>query len=128
MALNIEQWIETVRMKPEHIRRRYVLACVAVSMSVVAVLWLFSVGETFRTLSQGAGDVATDVTTILPKPPGDYSLNDVTSGKRNLGDGKSSRPDGNEFLQENFDGKMSPTISDEGIAPKEQPTDTVPQP
>lgn len=36
--------IEEIRQKPEHIRRRYVIILVAISMFFIIIFWIFSMG------------------------------------------------------------------------------------
>ncbi len=80
--------IEAIRREPEHIRMRYVMLSVAVSMVFVVLLWAFSVYEGFRSATdQPAGIPGIE----LPKAP---SLDDL-SGK---GAAKTA-PTGEDFFQ-----------------------------
>lgn len=80
--------IEAIRREPEHIRMRYVMLSVAVSMVFVVLLWALSVYEGFRSAAdQPAGIPGME----LPKAP---SLDDF-SGK---GTAKTA-PTGEDFFQ-----------------------------
>lgn len=46
--MSISDKIEEIRRKPEHIRMRYVLGGVAVSMFFIVIIWLFSLSETMK--------------------------------------------------------------------------------
>jgi len=46
--MNIQEKIESIRKQPEHIRMRYVLGSVFVSMLLISVLWVFSITVSFQ--------------------------------------------------------------------------------
>lgn len=46
--MNIRNKIEEIRRQPEHIRMRYVIGSVTVTMFFISVLWIFSVITTFQ--------------------------------------------------------------------------------
>lgn len=49
--MNINKKIEEIRRKPEHIRHRYVLGAVAISMLLILIIWIFSIKESFKSMS-----------------------------------------------------------------------------
>jgi len=51
MKFNINQKIEEIRRKPEHIRMRYVWAWLAISMIFIFAIWVFSVKESFKAVN-----------------------------------------------------------------------------
>lgn len=46
--MSISDKIEEIRKKPEHVRMRYVWVGVAIAMFFIIIIWLFSLGETFK--------------------------------------------------------------------------------
>ncbi len=50
MPINLDKKIEEIRRKPEHIRHRYVLGAVAISMLLVLIIWIFSIKESFKSI------------------------------------------------------------------------------
>lgn len=46
--MNINDKIEEIRQKPEHIRMRYVWGSVFVVMILILIVWFFSIKETFK--------------------------------------------------------------------------------
>lgn len=46
--MSIHNRIETIRQKPEHIRMRYVLGSVFLSMLLISILWIFSITTSFQ--------------------------------------------------------------------------------
>lgn len=45
--MNISEKIEEIRNQPEYMRVRYVWGCVAVSMFIIFILWIFSIASMF---------------------------------------------------------------------------------
>ncbi len=78
--MNLIRYIENIRQKPEHIRKRYVLAGVAISMFFIIIIWLFSLSET---LSRSA----------IKKPVTDFSDNQFNQELMEL-------PSIEEFMQQ----------------------------
>lgn len=52
--MNIQDKIQEICAKPEHIRIRYVYGCVAVSMIVIFILWIFSIQVSFHDITDKA--------------------------------------------------------------------------
>lgn len=46
--MNINDKIEEIRKKPEHVRLRYVWGGVAIIMLFILIIWIFSLPETFK--------------------------------------------------------------------------------
>ncbi|MCD6149403.1 hypothetical protein J7J13_01280 [bacterium] len=61
--MDLNKKIDEIRSKPEHIRLRYVWGAVGICMTFVLVLWVFSVRETIKTMSnqvKSSGSCMTD--------------------------------------------------------------------
>jgi K+-transporting ATPase A subunit len=48
--MNIQEKLEEIKKQPEHIRMRYVIAFVSVSMFFVLVIWVISLKQKFKTI------------------------------------------------------------------------------
>ena len=46
--MSLMKKIESIRQQPEHIRMRWVWGCVAVSMTVIFAVWIFSITALFK--------------------------------------------------------------------------------
>ncbi len=95
--------IEAIRREPEHIRMRYVMLSVIVSMVFVLLLWMFSIYEGFRSVADQPASVP-DLN--LPKAP---SFDDISG----IGTMKKV-PTGEEFLQSE---QMRKPVGDDTGAP-----------
>ena len=58
--LNIEQKIEEIRQKPEHIRLRYTWGMVAVSMVAVLTIWFVSIKVNFANFDDNVNGTVND--------------------------------------------------------------------
>lgn len=67
MALGIWEKIEWVRRQPEHIRMRYVLGSLFVSMLFIFGIWLLSLVESFHNISKDVPAAALKGKELLPK-------------------------------------------------------------
>lgn len=114
MRWNIQDWVEEVKRKPEHIRERYVIGCVAASMFFVIIVWSLTVTEGFKK-SVAKTETATSGG-ILPQPS-DFSLDDILSGKDTVEAGKSKSAE--EFLREQTENRARLNPDEEGVTPKE---------
>jgi hypothetical protein len=122
MRWNIQNWIEEVKTKPEHIRHRYVIGCVATSMFFIIIVWSLTVSEAFK---------ETVTTTKLPDNGGilpkasDFSLDRVLSGQQSL---TTEEPKTSEvYLREKAESLENRTrlnLDEEGLKPKEEKTGT----
>jgi hypothetical protein len=50
--MNLQKKIEEIRQQPEPVRLRYVVICVAISMSAILILWVFSLRTSFRQIEE----------------------------------------------------------------------------
>jgi len=57
MGFSLNEKIENIRQKPEHIRMRYVWFWVAFSMIFIFLIWIFSVKENFRSVNFKGGEL-----------------------------------------------------------------------
>lgn len=55
--MDISKKIEEIRQKPEHIRIRYVWGSVAVSMVMIIIIWIFSLGDSLKKTDSSNGQV-----------------------------------------------------------------------
>ncbi|MEP7162611.1 MAG: hypothetical protein ABI747_02505 [Candidatus Moraniibacteriota bacterium] len=115
MELNVANWIESVREKPEHIRYRYVILCVVAGMLLVLGVWFLTVTEGFKSVSSDAGSAAEGVGSILPKPS-DFSLDQVLQGKETLGN-QEEPVSGQQYFEGQYQGKTPLRFDEEGVAP-----------
>jgi cytoskeletal protein RodZ len=60
--MSIQSKIEEIRKQPEHVRMRYVLLSVFVSMLFISVLWVFSITTSFKNSSD-----VTSVPVVVPE-------------------------------------------------------------
>ncbi len=125
MRFNLEQWIAHVQAKPDHVRMRYLVGSVTLSMLMVLGVWSLSVSEGVRALSQSAQETANEVQGILPKTS-NFSLDSLLSGEKSLEERKKE-VSGELFFQEQLDSKQSPNFEEDGaIAPAEDETAPAP--
>lgn len=50
--MSIQEKLEEIKKQPEHIRMRYVVGCVVVSMIFVFVVWLVSLKQNFEHIKE----------------------------------------------------------------------------
>lgn len=113
MRWNIQDWVEEVKGKPEHVRERYVIGCVAASMFFVVIVWSLTVAEGFKK-SVAKTEVMTN-SGMLPKPS-DFSLDDILSGKESAETGKQKSAE--EFIREQTENRTRLNPDEEGVTPK----------
>lgn len=120
MRWNIQNWIEEVKEKPEHIRQRYVIGCVFASMFFVIIVWSLTVSENFKkTVIKKEGAASSG--SILPKPS-DFSLDEILSGQDSLDTNRQKSSE--EFLREQQESRARIDPNESGIVPKEsEPAD-----
>lgn len=116
MSFNVQNWIEQVKAKPENIRQRYMVGCVATSMFFVVIVWSLTVTESFKKTNPSDIAETTKATGgILPKSS-DFSLDQILSGE---GKFEAIQPkSGEEFLREQGENRTRLDPDDEGIRPK----------
>ena len=66
MARGLWEKIEWIREQPEHIRKRYVIACLAISMAFILGIWLLSLQAGFRSIGQDIPAAAEQGGGLLP--------------------------------------------------------------
>jgi hypothetical protein len=121
MRWNIQDWIEEVKMKPEHIRQRYVVGCVFASMFFVIIVWSLTVSENFKKTVAKTQDV-TIPGSILPKKS-DFSLEQILSEEKTPGLKESKS--GEQFLRDQVENRTRLNPNEEGVMPKsDRPTET----
>ena len=94
--------IEAIRREPPRVRARYALFSVGVSMVLVMLLWMFSIYEGFRSVSDQPASLP-DLN--LPKPP---SFEDISSGSMR------EAPTGEDFLRSE---QMRKSVGNDAGAP-----------
>lgn len=55
--MNIEKKIEEIRAEPEHVRIRYVIGAVVISMLFVIIIWIASIKQTFQDFDRRTEDI-----------------------------------------------------------------------
>lgn len=116
MRLNIEEWVAKIQAKPEPIRMRYLIGCVAFSMLLVVGVWSLSVSEGLQAISRDSQGVTDGVQGILPKASS-FSLDSLLSGEESLEDRKKE-VSGELFFQNQLDAREKPNFNEEGFVPK----------
>lgn len=118
MRFNVQNWIEQVKSKPEHIRHRYLLGCVGVSMFFVIIIWSLTITENFKKTDTVKS--AEKNGNILPKTS-DFSLDAILSGDGGIQEKPSKS--GEDFLRQQEENRTRLNPEEEGIKPKENLSD-----
>lgn len=121
MESTFSQWVEKVREKPEHIRRRYVFLCAIISMILILGVWFLTVTESFQAVSTETGNAVDNTRSILPKPS-NFSLDQFLNNKESLGTDKD-KISGQQYFENQYQGKTQPNINGEGVTPVPPPTE-----
>lgn len=116
MRFNLEQWIQNVQAKPEPVRMRYLVGCVAFSMLLVIGIWTLSVSENFQSISSGTKDATENTQGLLPKAS-DFSLDSLLSNDKSLEDRKKE-VSGEAFFQGQLESREQPNFDEEGFVPQ----------
>ncbi|MFA9262400.1 MAG: hypothetical protein ACEQSB_03530 [Undibacterium sp.] len=113
MRFNVQNWIEQVKAKPDHIRHRYMIGCVTLSMFFVVIIWSLTITENFK--KSDTTDTAESVGNILPKSS-DFSLDQILSGDGSM----NSKPErsGQEFLRQQEESRARLNPDEDGLKPK----------
>lgn len=96
MEFSLQKKIEAMRRKPEHVRARYVIVCVSLSMVLIFGIWLLAMQDSMTTAmhdAPAAFEKGKDLTGGAP------SLNDLLQQTAPLRVGDKST-DGKEFFKE----------------------------
>lgn len=100
MARTLWEKIESIRKQPEHIRMRYVVGCLVVSMLFILGIWLLSVGESFRNISRGVPEATIPSRELVPNDQVP-SLNDLLEQAKPLRvDNQNGQTDTNYFNEQ----------------------------
>lgn len=103
--------IEAIREEPEHVRMRYVMICVSVSMLFIFGIWLFSVQENVSTAAKSIPGVLEKGKELKSETP---SLNDLFERSAPLRvESQPSVVPGNEFFKQQIDGQAN--MNNEGV-------------
>lgn len=79
--MGLQDKIEEIRRKPEHIRIRYVWACVSVSMVFVIAIWIISIAV--QNKKSNPSEIIPDQQILNQFQDQKKSLEDVTSQMKN---------------------------------------------
>ncbi|MDO8566385.1 MAG: hypothetical protein Q7S04_04385 [Candidatus Moranbacteria bacterium] len=112
MARGFWEKIEWVRRQPEHIRMRYVLGSLFVSMVFILGIWFLSLAESFQSIKQDTSAAAFKGKELLPKEgvPSLSGLLEQATPLRVDGQGEKT---GKEYFNEQFPSNTQSTS--EGI-------------
>ncbi len=90
--MNINDKLEEIRKKPEHIRLRYVWAMVAISMFFIIIIWFFSLkASRIETAPPMAGIDTSEITEQFNA--GKQSLENATEGFQSVLDQQQTLDD-----------------------------------
>lgn len=103
MAISLWEKIESVRQEPEHIRRRYVVICVSVSMVFIFGIWLLSVSDGVSTAAEDLPQAIEGGKSMTDNAP---SLNDLFEQSAPLRIEGQEQP-GNEFFDQELNAKKN---------------------
>jgi hypothetical protein len=116
MARGLWGKIEWIRAQPEHIRMRYVLGYLFVSMLFILGIWFLSLAESFQDMRRDAPTAAPEGKDLLPKE-GIPSLSGLLEQSAPLQAGGEKDQSGKEY----FDKQFPSGGQGEGV-PNSQPT------
>lgn len=101
--MNIKEKIKEINSQPENVRMRYVWGCVAVSMLVIFVVWIFSIVSMFsgrKNISEdnsGMANIQEQLNNIKEQAP---SLKSLGEQPLNIGAGESPAKQNSNSSQE----------------------------
>lgn len=73
--MNISEKIARIRLEPEHIRLRWVWGSVAISMFIIFIIWIFSIGSLFQrgndapSAESASGDITQQLQNLKQQAP-----------------------------------------------------------
>ena len=85
--MNIQEKLEEIKRQPEHIRMRYVLASVFISMIFVLVVWIISLKQNFKTIQGNP-----QVNKVMQDVSFDGTVEDLKKQKDAFMEGLSQNP------------------------------------
>lgn len=83
--MNISDKIDEIRQKPEHIRLRYVMAMVAISMIFIIAIWIFSLKDSFQAAKSDSPNIESQFQGATESLPSIKDLMDKSSQSINEG-------------------------------------------
>ena len=101
MARGLWEKLEHIREQPEHIRMRYVLGCLFVSMTFILGIWLLSLKESFKSITHDVPAATEKGKELLPAD-GTTSLNDLLKGAVPMRIDDQAQQTGKEYFEEQF--------------------------
>lgn len=101
MARGIWGKIEWIRAQPEHIRMRYVLGYLFVSMLFILGIWFLSLAESFQDMKKAAPGAVLSGKEFLPKE-GVPSLSDLLEQSVPLQADERKEQSGKEYFDKQF--------------------------
>jgi|GEM_PF-4166732 len=122
MRWNVQNWIEEVKRKPEHIRKRYLVACVACSMFFVLIIWSLTITEGLKTARPI--ETAVEAGNMIPRPS-DFSIDEFLSASP---DQEAGGRTVQEFLRDEKENRTRFNPDEEGIQPKDETAPPKPEP
>jgi len=114
MIINIKKKIKQINKEPEHIRMMYVWGCVAASMLIIFIVWVFSIVSMFtnhKTDNNNTEEIGKQLQDLREqaaslKSLGNKSINDINEGIANQGgttDSASSQENVNSAVPQSND-------------------------
>jgi len=112
MTGSLSEKIEAIRREPEHIRVRYVVLCVSVSMVFIVGIWLLSIEDSVSTVARDIPQAVEQGKNIAPGAP---SLSDLFEQAAPLRVGvEEKKIEGSEFFEQQLGGQKGNAVS-EGV-------------
>jgi len=111
--VDLNNKIEEIRQKPEHIRLRYVWGGVAISMFFIVIIWVFSLNESMNKV----------------KPTENSSLPDIKQSLEEIQSTKDSIPSISDMTKDSSASELQNSVNEENLKNEGiQPTqNTIPE-
>lgn len=111
--MDLNNKIEEIRQKPEHIRLRYVWGGVAISMFFIVIIWVFSLNESMNKV----------------KPTENSSLPDIKQSLEEIQSTKDSIPSISDMTKDSSASELQNSVNEENLKNEGiQPTqNTIPE-
>lgn len=103
--------IEKIRREPEHIRKRYVIICLSLTMVFIVGIWFLSLRESFHNVARDLPEATEEGQSFFPTGEGTPSLNTLLEQASPLRVEGEDDKTGQEFFQE----QMGKDESGEGV-------------
>ena len=116
MAFDVWEKIEYVRRQPEHVRMRYVILCLIVSMVFILGIWALSLKESFQSVAKEIPQTVEKGKNILQTNEQSSSLNDLMKQAAPLQVDGDKTNSGADYFQEQLrmrdsQGSVSPSAA-----------------